>query len=288
MSKRIILLMLSLLFILSNTTFAANWVYLQRQEGTRYGPCTEYFDTDSVIKEKDKVIVWLLWVIDETNNPSHDIKKLLFKQEILFGQPMKQGKIEMYTYDAKDQELHRYQYTNQNSYFSKVSPGSMEDNSIDKVFLYVKEGLASDTVQPEHITAPAPAWYKAADLPEGELYLDLSSLMVWPQNPLNKLEVMAKLVWNEQALEERKTELVELSKKTYPLAYENTSYTLFSYQFLAAENKCRIFEVTDYNADDRRTTLLDGITWHAIEADSRDQAVLQAVLNLSSNNTEKN
>ncbi len=273
--KKIMIGILSLLFIFSNITFAANWVYLQRQEGTRYGSCTEYFDMDSVVKDKEKLRNWRLWVLDESKT-TYNVKKILFKQEVLLDQPMKQGKSAMYTYDTSDQEIRRYLTANPEFY--GVQPNSMEENSIERVLLYAQEGKEADSVQPSHITPPDSVWYKAANFIDGELYLDLTSLTVWPQHSLNKLEVTAKMVWNEQGIEKRKAELAELRKKKYYFTNEDVSYTLFSYQFLARDNKSRIFEVTDYNDTDNRITLLDGVKWQDIEEDSRDEAVLQAVL----------
>ena len=273
--KKIIVGIFSALFIFSNTTFAANWVYLQRQEGTRYGPCTEYFDVDSVVKDKDKIIVWRLWVLDESKT-SNQIKKILFKQEVLLDQPMKQGNAATYTYDTNDQEIRRYSTVTPGFY--EVQPNSMEENSIERVLLYAQEGKEGDSAEPSHILPPERVWYKAADISDGQLYLDLTSLVVWPHHSINKLEVTAKVIWNEQSLEKRKVQLAELSKKRYPLAYEKVSYTLLSYQFLPRENRSRIFEVTDYDDTDDRITLLDGIEWQDIEEDSRDKAVLQAVL----------
>ena len=274
--KKIIVCMISTLFIFSNTTFAANWIYLQRQEGTRYGPCTEYFDVDSVARDKDKLIVWRLWVLDEPPifGP---IKKILFKQEVLLDQPMKKGNAATYTYDTNDQEIRRYSTVTPGFY--EVRPNSMEENSIERVLLYAQEGKEGDSAEPSHILPPERVWYKAADISDGQLYLDITSLVVWPQHSINKLEVTAKVVWNEQGFGKRKAQLAELSKKRYPLAYEKVGYTLFSYQFLVRENRSRIFEVTDYDDTDDRITVLEGIEWQDIEADSRDKAVLQAVLN---------
>lgn len=273
--KKIMLCVLSLLFLFSSTTFAANWVYLQRQEGTRYGPCTEYFDIDSVVKDKEKVIVWLLWVLDDSKL-SNGTKKILFKQEILLGQSMKQGKAAMYTYDENDQELKGYLYLS--PYFYGVRPNSKEENSIERVLLYAQEKKDWNFIRPHYITAPERLWYKIANFSDGEIYLDLTSFVVWPQHSLDKIEVIAKLVWNEGGLEKRKAELAELSKKRYPLAYEDVSYTLFSYQFLAEKNKSRIFEVTDYNDADDRITSLDGSEWGDIKEDPRGKAVLEAIL----------
>lgn len=276
MAKRIIVFMLSVLFILSNTTFAANWVYLQRQEGTRYGPCTEYFDADSVVKEKEKITFWLLWVLDEIT-PSNDVKKILFKHEVLLDQPMKKKISAMYTYDSANKEISRYP-TLSSSGFYTVQPGSMAQEYIQRVLLYAKEGMEADVVQPNNITAPGPKWYKAAELPDCELYWDVNSLAVWPQNSL-KHEVVVKVVWSEKGLEKRKAELAMFSKRFYPLAYEDVSYTLLSYQFLVEQNKCRILEVTDYNDAGYRITLLDGNEWHDIVDGSRDDIVRQSILN---------
>lgn len=273
--KKIIISMLSLVFIFSNTVFAANWIYLQRQEGTRYGPCTEYFDADSMVKEKEKIIVWLLWVLDDAQL-SNGTKKILFKQEIVLDQPMKQGKTAMYTYDENDQALKSYPALSPGYY--EVRPNSKEENGIEKLLLYAQDGKDWNFLRPHYITAPGRVWHKVGNFSDGEIYLDLTSFFVWPPHSSDKIEVIAKLVWNEGGLEKRKAELAELSKKKYPLAYEDVSYTLFSYQFLGEKNKSRIFEVTDYNDADDRITSLDGSEWGDIEKDLRGKAVLEAIL----------
>ncbi|MBP2627765.1 MAG: hypothetical protein H6Q68_2476 [Firmicutes bacterium] len=145
--------------------------------------------------------------------------------------------------------------------------------------LYAKEGREVDAIKPDQMIVPGPEWYKAADFLDCELYFDVNSLVVWPQDSLNKLNVIVKLVWNEQGLEERKAELAMFSKRFYPLAYEDVSYTLLSYQFLVGQSKGRILEVTDYNGAGHRITLLDGNEWRDIVEGSRDDVVLQFILN---------
>jgi hypothetical protein len=54
--------------------------YFKRLEGTRYGPCTEYVDADSVVTDDDRVVYWTIWVLDETLKYD-GTKKILFKKE---------------------------------------------------------------------------------------------------------------------------------------------------------------------------------------------------------------
>ena len=54
------------IFIPMKETSAANWIYLQRHEGTMLGSCTEYMDADSVVKENKTITYWNICVLDET------------------------------------------------------------------------------------------------------------------------------------------------------------------------------------------------------------------------------
>ena len=100
-------LFLVALFVLSGTASATNWIYLQRQEGTRFGPGTEYIDVDSVVKDDDKVVYWTIWVFDET--VAYDgTKKILWKQEALLSGPPRHRNVKMYQYNNEDVEIRNY------------------------------------------------------------------------------------------------------------------------------------------------------------------------------------
>ena len=256
---------------------AVNWTYLQRQEGTLYGPCTAYFDRDSVSRDQKKISAWILWTMDEPYL-SRGVHKILYHQEMFKDAAgWQRARLEMHRFGQQDRVLNRYR--DYKATFYKVTPDSPEANALEKIQLAAKERPFPTAVATASLKVPAPQWRQAAVLPEGTLYIDKTTLTIWPEQPFNRAEVTAKLVWNDQALAQRKQELAAFNLKQYPLDYKDIKYTVFTYHFQAADDLCRIYEITDYDASDQRCTLLDGVKLHKLAAGSRDAAVLAAIKN---------
>jgi hypothetical protein len=268
-------LLLPCLFLLlgSSVGQAVNWTYLQRQEGTLYGPCTAYFDSDSVSRENNKVLVWILWTTDEPYL-SRGVHKILYQQEILQNQTgWQRARREMHLFGPQDRVINRYRDYKADYY--QVAPDSLEAHSLEKIFLAAKERPFNTSTA--SLKVPGPQWQQVAVLPEGTLYLDKLTLTVWPDQPFDRAQVTAKLVWNKEALDARKKELAAFKLKLYPVDYRDINYTVFTYQFKAAENLCHVYQITDYDAFGQRCTLLDGVKLHKIVPGSREAVLLAAI-----------
>jgi|GEM_PF-2494951 len=276
MFLKLALLLPCLFFLLGSPSGqAVNWTYLQRQEGTLYGPCTAYFDSDSVSRENNKVLAWILWTTDEPYL-SRGVHKILYQQEILKSQTgWQRARREMHLFGQQDRVINRYRDYQADYY--QVAPDSLEAHSLEKIFLAAKERPFNTSTATASLKVPGPQWQQVGVLPEGTLYLDKLTLTVWPDQPFDRAQVTAKLVWNKEALAARKKELAAFKLKPYPVDYRDINYTVFTYQFKAAENLCRVYQITDYDAFGQRCTLLDGVKLHKIVPGSREAAVLAAI-----------
>lgn len=258
---------------------AVNWTYLQRQEGTLYGPCTAYFDSDSVSLQKNKVSAWILWTMDEPYL-SRGIHKILYHQEIIKDSTgLRRARLEVHTFGNQDRVMNRYR--DYKSTFYKVYPDSLEADALEKIFMAAKDRPFKTSVATASLEVPIPKWQRVAVLPEGTLYIDKTTLTIWPDEPFDRAEVAVKLVWNPEALAKRKNELAVFKPKLYPLDYKEINYTVFTYQFRTAVNSCRVYQITDYDAFGQRRTLLDGLKLHKILPGSRDAVVLEALKKIS-------
>ncbi|MDR3561358.1 MAG: hypothetical protein P4N59_07960 [Negativicutes bacterium] len=108
MKKRVICLLVLCIMILSNTAFAANWVYIGRDETFHN---TIYVDKDSITKQGDKVIYWELMVKDDVTLNVLDkgdidtTKKVLMKWEAITSSPRQDRQLEIYVCDLDNQEV---------------------------------------------------------------------------------------------------------------------------------------------------------------------------------------
>lgn len=278
MIRRIPALLLIALLILSNTALAANWVYLQRLEGTRYGACTEYFDADSVIKDGDKGAYWTLWVVDRNPPPGYP-KILLWKNEVLLSTPMQKRYLEAYQYDIAGDAavINNFFYLKPFDFFP-IEPDSMEEAFIKQIMQSAKIGQESDAAQPDHLTVPSPKWYGSVEFAECNLFWDIHSIVAWPWEKPTTVQITVKWVWNEQGNEARKAVLSAQSQRSK--GYDDLSYTMVTYQFLTNENKMRIMSMVDCSNDNSRRALYIGSEeWQDIAIGSKDERARQIALN---------
>jgi hypothetical protein len=100
MKKRIMCLLVLCLFILSNTAFATNWVYLSKSSSYKNG--NEYIDTDTVFKDGNILSAWVLIVLDKPL-PTGAVK-LLYKMNFQVSNSRTARLLESYSYDANGKE----------------------------------------------------------------------------------------------------------------------------------------------------------------------------------------
>lgn len=269
MVRKTAALLLVSLFILSNSAFAANWVYFQRLEGTRYGACTEYLDADSVVKDDNKVTYWTILVLDE--KLKYDgTKKILYKKEAPLDGPPRHRTLEMYGYNVEDVEIRRH-------LFEPMTFYSSPPDEIHRILQYAKAGTGNDTLRPDHTMTPTPRWYGFVEFEDCSLYWDINSIVAWPRDNPTTVEIIVKWVWNPKGLEQRKAFL--MAQRSHREGYDDLRYTLVNYQFLTTQNKMRILSVADHNGSHERVSFFEGDEWQDIEKGSRDDRARKIALN---------
>ncbi|HJW85376.1 MAG TPA: hypothetical protein VJ440_01945 [Candidatus Brocadiaceae bacterium] len=104
------------IFILSNTAFATNWVYVYKSAGPTY----IYIDTDSVIKNDRGITFWSKTVL---GSPSKVIQTELDKWEVKLTNPWQYRRIEEYDYDNNNKQTDHFIYDNEFETSSNFSGG---------------------------------------------------------------------------------------------------------------------------------------------------------------------
>lgn len=279
MAKNIIILIFITLLIGPNTAFATTWTYLQRQEGTRMGACSEYFDADSVVINEGKLTFWTLWVLDQELQ-FDNTKKILWKREVLLASPMKNRNVERYSYDSTDSEISRYL---QGGAFYNVPVNSVEEESMERVFSYAQGSPKAEAVKPEHIVVPDAEWYGGFPLPDCQFYWNVSSMALWPRDNPTTVEVIVKWVWNPQGIEGRKAALALVKQKPSPTNYGNLSYTLVNYQFSLYSNKMTSLSIIDHDRAGERITFIEGEEWQDCVEGSKEDMARKSILQWMNN-----
>ena len=250
------------------TAAAADWVYMQRLEGTRYGACTEYIDADSVCRDDTKVSYWTIWVFDEAS-AYHPVMKILWKREApLPGLEGQRRILERYYFDAAEVEIQRY--------LEPIKDYSDKDDEVRMALGYSRPGKAGRDAPPDHVLTPTSRWYGFISNDGCDLYWDVSSIVAWPRNEPTAVDIRVKKVWHPEAVDKRKAEI--LAKFRYKQDYDGLTYTIANYRFLLQQDRWRILEETDFDDAGRRMTVLDGNNWQTIEAGSMADIVRSVAL----------
>jgi hypothetical protein len=266
MIRKTVALILLILFILTNSAFATSWTYFKRLESTRYGPCTEYIDADSVVNDDDRLVYWTIWVLDETLKYD-GTKKIMFKKETPLVYPLQYRTLGQYLYNSTDAEIRRH--TTPSDYYHK------ESEEISRVLEFAKPGRDS-VVQPDHTVTPTPGWYAFIELEDSALYWNIHSIAAWPKDNPAIVELTVKYVWNKTGLDKRLTYLK--AQKKYSAGVDGLSYTLVNYQFLLTENRGRMLSEADYDAQGKRRTLIESWDWHDIAKGSKEDQTRRIAL----------
>ena len=259
-----------LILMCPNSVLAANWVYLQRQEGTLHGACTEYIDAASVEKTDDKITYWTLRVFDEKSE-HHNIMKILQKKETaLSGATVQYRTLEQYFFDAENIEIRHY--------LNPVVGYGKWTDEVTRALGYAKIVSSPDATRPDYIDTPSPRWYGVRTYDNCELYWDSHSIVAWPQDKPTTIDIRVKQVWNQKGIESRKAFIA--TQKPYNQNKDNdVNYTVLSCQLLIDQSVIRILEVTDYDSEDNRATLLDGTDWKIIQPGSMEDDIRSIALN---------
>ncbi len=268
MKSRVFGILLVSLFLLSSSVGAANWIYLQRLEGTRYGACTEYLDTESVVQKQDRVHYWTLWVLDD-KQASHNIRKMLRKSEGVLGDSIQTRFLEYYQYDIDDKEIFRYFNTSDS--FSKEASGSSGEFEVQRALQYVRGQGELVSVKPTDLSASGPRWFGSRAFDEFDLHWDIRSISAYPRNKPDTVEITVKWIWNEKGLVARQAYLRSLPPRA-GAGYQHIKVTKVNYRFQVSQNKMMILSISDYDENNQRLYFAEVYKWQDIELGSQHEA----------------
>lgn len=104
--KRVIILLVPCMVLLTSAAFATNWFYVCRtsfaDNTSAPGPVSSYYvDKNTVVKNGDKVTFWVKMVFDEEYMKN---KTIYYKYEATLARPRQGRSLELYSYDAKGNE----------------------------------------------------------------------------------------------------------------------------------------------------------------------------------------
>jgi len=265
MERKSIGCLLIILLLLANTASAANWIYLQRHEATRYGPpSTEYLDADSVVREGGMMAYWTMWVLDKDLPPGHPTK-ILWKREVSLSTPLQQRYLETYQYDAAGNKavINNFFYTKPQP-FIVVEPGSEDEELITRVLEYAKESKEADSIRPDYMEVSKPKWYGSVEFSDCDLYWDIHSIAACPRDNPTTIEIIVKWVWKKEGLGQRKAYLNAREPGCGEI-FEKLSYTMVHYRFFTNQNKMRVLSVNDYDVERHRIGYSGDAGWQNIE-----------------------
>lgn len=268
MKSRVFGILLASLFLLSSSVGAANWIYLQRLEGTRYGACTEYLDTESVVQRQDRLQYWTLWVLDDKQS-SNNIKKMLRKSEGVIGDPIQTRFLEYYQYDDEGKEVFRYLNTADS--FSRETPGSSGEFAVQRALQYVRGQGELVSAKPTDLNASSARWFGSRAFDEFDLQWDTRSITSYPRNKPETVEIMVKWNWNEKGLAARQAYLRALQPNAGEI-YRHIKYTKVNYRFQVSQNKMMILSISDYDENNQRLYFAEVYQWQDVEPGSQHEA----------------
>ncbi len=271
--KKSVLLWVLACFCFFGTAEAANWTYVQRLEGTRFGACAEYVDADSVVRQGERIVYWTMWVVDDGEHP-YPYKKLLWQNEVVMSKVWQQRSLRSYYYDKDEQEVFRYL---QPGAFALLPMESARLQGVQRALAFAKDGTIDLAARPEHLLAAAPRWYGTVTDWAGELYWDVHSVIAWPPLDSEIIEIRTRWVWNELGAAARQAEVAALTIKPRP-TLEGLHHTIIHYQFSLRENKVKVISAADYDQHQRRISLVDGGDWQAIAPGSREEMARRIAL----------
>ena len=240
MASLIILLFFT--FTLQGVAAAANWLFVQRLEGTRMGVCNEYIDEESVVRRGDQIVYWTIWLYEKPFG-KQQVRQILWKKEALLDGPGRVRGLEYYHYDQSGEEV--FQYLKPTMY----SP--LADNyAARRALQYSRQDGSLLTEKPLDLNVSPPRWYSTgADFKEYELLVDVRSIKAVPKVAATEVpaqfEMTVKRIWTEQATAARRAQLMQSEPLRH--AYAGLEYMVTTYRFRTDAEKMLVLLNSDHN-----------------------------------------
>lgn len=259
------------LFIWQGTAAAANWLFVQRLEGTRMGACNEYIDAESVARNGDRLIYWTLWLYDKPFG-NQAAERILSKKEAVPGEPGQVRTLEYYYYNQAGDEVFQYLKP------MMVSP-LVESFSAQRALLLVRDaGRQQLAEKPIDIEISPPRWFSSGlSFNDFTLLFDIRSI-----KSLIRLkeagmpaffEITVKRIWNEQSATVRRAELMK--QKPAQHAYTGLEYSVTTYRFRKDANQMIALLTSDHNQHGVPMAFSSETIWQEFRSDSAEAQIRQ-------------
>jgi uncharacterized protein YxeA len=130
MKKIILLLVAVFVLVLSNQVFATNWQFVHQDQTPQCGDLSVYFDTESVARNGDTVIFYMLHVF---NSPCSGATSVMYKEEANLSSRQYRF-LEVIGYDANSAEIGRQGMTE----WDQILPDTHGETIINRALQYAK------------------------------------------------------------------------------------------------------------------------------------------------------
>jgi hypothetical protein len=228
-----LMLVVTILLIFQKTGLAAHWMYVQRLEGTRYGPCHEFVDAESVVKTGNRLNYWSLWLMEKPAGPEAFVKMLRQNEVDLTGAQQSRV-LEFYQYNADDAEVRN---NLKPGIWTSISPG------VRRAIHYLREDKSGNLTKPEDLSVSRPRWHTSGITDNRyNLLFDIRLINSTTKRGTDggvppEFEITVKKVWTETGAIERCAELTQVQLTHH--GCRNLSYTVTTYRF-SADKRLRI------------------------------------------------
>lgn len=225
---------------------AAHWMYVQRLEGTRYGPCHEFIDAESVWQDGSSLFYWSLWLLEQPYGPER-IQKILRKNEASLKTPVQVRSLESFQYSEGDREVRRYLQAGMWSQYRQEALRARH---------YLDETRKKEPARPASLDVSLPRWYRTTvETEEYRLLVDVRSIRSTrkgePGEVPSEFEMTVKKVWTDFGARVRRIRLNE--EKPVHHRYESLTFSVLTYRFRSGEDQMMLLWQSDH--DDREIPL---------------------------------
>lgn len=262
-----LLLVIACLMLGQSRGLAAHWMYVQRLEGTRFGPAHEFVDAESVLKTGTRLTYWTLWLLENPAGPDQ-ILKLLRKNEAELADPQQSRVLGFYQYKADDAEVRRY--------LQPGTAGSLNVGAL-RALHYAQDDLPADMNKPEELQVSLPRWHSSGLANSSyRLLFDVRNLKAtakWDRaaGVPPEFEITVKQEWTEAGAAQRRAELTQAEPAHH--GYRDLCYTLTTYRFHPQKRQGILLWQSDHNRHGVTLQYFVGNEWKTIAGGSIEETV---------------
>ena len=258
------------LFTWQSAATAANWLFVQRLEGTRMGACNEYLDAESVVRRDGRVVYWTSWLYEKPFGKQQVLQVLWKKEARLDGQGQVRA-LEYYYYDQAGEEVFQYLTP---TMFSPL----VDNYAAQRALHFAKNDGSLLTEKPSDRNIAPPRWYSTGlEFKDFDLLVDMRSIKAAPKVAAtelpNQFEMTVKRVWTEQAAIARRAELMRREPLRH--AYAGLEYMVTTYRFSTDAEKMLVLLNSDHNQHGVPMAFATESDWREFRPDSAEHQIRQ-------------